>query len=183
MWLGNWSGQKTWQLAHKVHIWFWRLLCVHPSFDANIAVAPSDVKLGKGLHILYLGNKFHIEREGVSILDSIFIELSIVLNWLVFSVLFLDEEEGWCIRGLRWANVAFLYLFLKPFLKVFILLWWNWIDFAIDWITLGGPSLSSMAWSHVLEGRNCWASCLLNTFANFWYYGGMATALVYCLAF
>ena len=49
-------------------------------------------------------------------------------------------------------------------------------------IALGAPSLSSIAWSHGLDGGNRWASSSLKTFQCFWYSSRIYTLSWYCQA-
>jgi hypothetical protein len=54
------------------------------------------------------------------------------------------------------------------------------IGYTLQSIASGAPGLKSIVWSHVLLGRNCWDSSLLNTFANALYSLGISTFFVYC---
>ena len=67
--------------------------------DSNIVVSPSDIKFGEYFGIFELINEVRDQREGISISDSVFIEVSIVLTGAESSILFLYEEEGGGLGG------------------------------------------------------------------------------------
>ena len=69
--------------------------------DANVVVSPSDVKLGEDLGIFYLVDEVLDQWEGVGILDSVGVDVSIVLAGSegVRGVLLIDKEEGACLGG------------------------------------------------------------------------------------
>ena len=66
-------------------------------FDAYIVVTPSDVELGKKLCSLKFVEEVGYQWEGVSISDSVFIQVSVILAGSEFSILLLDEEDGRCL--------------------------------------------------------------------------------------
>ena len=59
--------------------------------DADVVVSPSYIKLSKNLGILEFVNEVRDQREGICILDGVFIEVAIVLARSESAVLFLDE--------------------------------------------------------------------------------------------
>ena len=65
-------------------------------FDAYIVV-PSDIELGKKLCSLEFVKEVSYQWEGVSILNSVFIQVSVILAGSEFSILLLDKEEGRCL--------------------------------------------------------------------------------------
>ena len=69
--------------------------------DANVVVSPLDVKLGEDLGIFYLVDEVLDQWEGVGILDSVGVDVSIVLAGSegVRGVLLIDKEEGACLEG------------------------------------------------------------------------------------
>ena len=80
--------------------------------DADVVVSPSYVKLGKDLGVFEFVDEVRDQREGVRVSDGVFIEVTIVLAGSESAVLFLDKEEGRCLRGFRRADL--------PGAKVFI---------------------------------------------------------------
>ena len=66
------------------------------TLDMNVVVPPSDVKFGEDLGVFHLVNEVLDQWERVGILDSVGVDISIVLAGLksVRSVLLIDKEEG-----------------------------------------------------------------------------------------
>ncbi len=62
--------------------------------DLDIIVSPSYIKFGKDMCILYLTDKIRDEWQGIAILDGVFIQLLVVLNWSEFTVFLFHKEEG-----------------------------------------------------------------------------------------
>ena len=69
--------------------------------DADVVVSPSDIKLGEDLGILHLVYEFLDQQEGVGILDSVGVDVSVIFTGSegVRGILFVNEEEGGCLRG------------------------------------------------------------------------------------
>ena len=67
----------------------------------NVVVSPSDVELGEDLGIFHLVDEVLDQWERVSVLDSVGVDISIVLAGSegVRGVLLIDKEEGACLGG------------------------------------------------------------------------------------
>ncbi|SRR6266702_1410610 len=76
----------------KCRFWFISLT------DAHIIVAPSDVEFGVYMCITEVSDEVCNEREGVLVSDGNGVDLSVVLYWAHFAILFADKEEGRCVR-------------------------------------------------------------------------------------
>ena len=63
-------------------------------FDADIIVSPSDIELGENLGFLEFIDEVRDERERVSISDSVFVEVPVVLARVEFSIFLFDKKEG-----------------------------------------------------------------------------------------
>ena len=70
-----------------------------PIFDMDIVIPPADVKLGEDLCSLKFIDKIRDEWEGIGIMDSVFIEIAIVLTRTETTILLSNEEE----RGRLWG--------------------------------------------------------------------------------
>ena len=64
----------------------------------DVIIPLTDVKLGKECVASYLIDEFRNEWQWVVISDSEGVQLSIVNYWLMFPILFQDEEHWECIR-------------------------------------------------------------------------------------
>ncbi len=64
-----------------------------PCLDPNVVISPSYVKLGEDMCVLYLTDEIGNERQGVSISNGEFVQLSVILYWLEFAVFLLYKEE------------------------------------------------------------------------------------------
>ena len=70
--------------------------------DADVVIAPSNIKLGEQCRVLHIINQLRDEGERVPIADGVGIEISIVLAQSQGSVLFGHEEKWrglWRFRG------------------------------------------------------------------------------------
>ena len=77
-----------------------------PIFDLHIIVSPLDVKFGEDFRSLEFIDKVGNERERVCIMDSVFVDVAMVLTGLKATVLLFDEEERGCLWGVRGADFA-----------------------------------------------------------------------------
>ena len=59
----------------------------------NVVISPMDVKFRKVEEVVEVVNKVSDKGEGISILDSMFIQVSVVLYWVKFSVFLFNKEE------------------------------------------------------------------------------------------
>ena len=66
-------------------------------FDVDIVIAPTDVKFGKQFGIFELINEVRDKGERVSISNSVFIQISVILVGTEASILFFDKEEWECL--------------------------------------------------------------------------------------
>ena len=66
--------------------------------DSNFIISPSYVELGKERELAKIVDEVGDKGQGVCVLYSMFIEISVVLDWSKLSVFLFDEEE----RGGLW---------------------------------------------------------------------------------
>ena len=66
-------------------------------FDLDIIVFPSDVELGEDFRPLESIDKVGNEGKRVCVMDSVFIDVVIVLTGWEATVLLFDEEERECL--------------------------------------------------------------------------------------
>ena len=62
--------------------------------DPYVVVPPSDVELGEDLGVSQFIHEIRDKREGVGVMDGMFVDVTIVLAGAKSSVLLFDEEEG-----------------------------------------------------------------------------------------
>ena len=70
--------------------------------DANVVIAPSNIKLGEQGRVLHIVDQLWDERERISVANGVGVEISIVLAWSQGSVLFGHKEKRrglWRFRG------------------------------------------------------------------------------------
>ena len=72
--------------------------------NSDIVVSPSYIKLGEDLGVFKFVNEVGNQGEGVCILDSMAVEVSVILARSEASILFLDEEERGSLGGFGWTN-------------------------------------------------------------------------------
>jgi hypothetical protein len=75
-------------------------------FDSDIVVSPSNVELSERLGVPEFVNEVGDEGKGVGVMDRVFIDVTVVLAGSESSILFLDEEEGSGLRGVRRADLS-----------------------------------------------------------------------------
>ena len=68
--------------------------------DIDIVIFPTDVKLGENLCPLEFINEVRDEWEGICVMDSVFINVAIVLTGAEATVLLFNKEEGECLWGI-----------------------------------------------------------------------------------
>ena len=69
--------------------------------DANVVIAPSNIKLGKQGRVLHIVDQLWDEGERISIANGVGVEVSIVLAQLQGSVLFGHKEKQRGLWGFR----------------------------------------------------------------------------------
>ena len=62
--------------------------------NANVVESPSDVELGKDRRVLYIIDQFRNKGQGICIVDSVGIQVAIVLAGVERAILLCNEEEG-----------------------------------------------------------------------------------------
>src|SRR6266404_3193388 len=62
-------------------------------FNSNIVISPSYIKLGEDVCVLHLADKIGDERQGVSISNGKFVQLSVILYRSEFTIFLFDKEE------------------------------------------------------------------------------------------
>ena len=62
-------------------------------FDANVVISPTDIKLRKVGEVVEVVDEVSNKGKGISILDSVFIQVSVILYWVKFSVFLFNKEE------------------------------------------------------------------------------------------
>ena len=68
--------------------------------NPNIVVSPSDIQFRKVAGMFQCVDEIGDSWKGVSILDGVRIDISIVLAWMEHSILLQNKEEGRCLQGL-----------------------------------------------------------------------------------
>ena len=84
-------------------------------FDADVVVAPTNVKLGEDFCIFELIDEVGDQGEWVGISDGMFVEVPVVLAWSESSVLFLDKEEGGGLGRVGGTNFSSVKVLIKKF--------------------------------------------------------------------
>ena len=102
-----------------------------PFFYSHCIVPPFDVKFGEQCAVLQAINKLGYEQEQIAVLDSPFINRSVVLYQLKFPISLFDEEEGSCIGAFGWADGSPLLMFFQELLE-FHLFWLRQSDVSAD---------------------------------------------------
>ena len=67
--------------------------------DADVVISPSDVKLGEQSGLLHIIDEFWDKGKWVGILDSVGVQVMIVLTWAQTPILLGYEEEGGGLGG------------------------------------------------------------------------------------
>ena len=74
--------------------------------DVDVIVPPMKIKLSEVVSIFQLVHEVGDERERVGVVDSMFIEVAVVLARAKFAIFLLDEEEREGLGGVRWLNLS-----------------------------------------------------------------------------
>ena len=69
--------------------------------DANVVITPSNIKFSEQCRVLHVIDQLRDEGERVSVVNSVGVEISIVLAWLQGPVLLGHEEKRRGLWGLR----------------------------------------------------------------------------------
>ena len=93
-----------------------------PVFDSDIIVSPSDVEPGEDFCPLEFVDEVRNEGKRVCVTDGVFVDIAIVLTGSEATVLLFDKEERGRLWGVRGANFACLYIFVKEVLRRFLFL-------------------------------------------------------------
>ena len=70
--------------------------------NANVVIAPSNIKLGEQCGVLHIIDQLRDEGERISVANSVGVEISIILAWSQGSVLLGHKEKRrglWGFRG------------------------------------------------------------------------------------
>ena len=100
-------------------------------FDSYIIVSPTDIELGEDASVLEFINDIRNEGEGILTFDRKAIKLSVVLNWLKFTILFLHKEERRGEWGLGFPNVPMVQHVFKEHIKGLLFFDIERVDFAV----------------------------------------------------
>ena len=73
--------------------------------DVDIVIFPLNIKLGEVFCVLEFVDEVRDERKRIAILDSVLIQIVIILARMEFSVLLFDKEEGGGLRGVEGADL------------------------------------------------------------------------------
>src|SRR5882672_340987 len=106
--------------------------------DSHIVVYPSDVQFGEVLHF---GSGHHIEDvgdqgQGVGILHGQHVELTVVLDEVEASVLFLNEEDGGGHGQFGWVYVSALEVLIKELIWLLLLNWCQRVDLSVKCLSI-----------------------------------------------
>ena len=69
--------------------------------DADVVITPSNIEFGEQSRVLHVIDQLWDEGEGIPVVDSVGVEISIVLTWSQGSVLLGYEEKRRGLWGLR----------------------------------------------------------------------------------
>src|SRR5271168_422093 len=86
-------------------------------FDAYIIISPSDIKFGEVFSPFQLIDEFRNKRKRICVLDSSFIEYSIILTGSQFSIFLVDKEKWRCHGRFRGSDVSFLEIVVNKVLE------------------------------------------------------------------
>jgi len=82
-------------------------------FDADVVVAPSDVKLSEDFCISEFVDEVGNQGKGIGVSNGVFVEIPVVLAWAKSSILLCDEEERGCLRGVGGADFPSAEIFVE----------------------------------------------------------------------
>ena len=74
--------------------------------DSDIIISPLDIKFGEDFCPLEFIDKIRNEWKGVCIMDSVFVNVAVVMARAKATIFLLDEEEGGCLWGVGGADFA-----------------------------------------------------------------------------
>ena len=74
--------------------------------DLDVIVPPLDIKFGEDFHPLEFIDEIGNEWKGVCVMDSVFINIAVVLARAKAIIFLLDEKEGECLWGVGGADFA-----------------------------------------------------------------------------
>ena len=86
-------------------------LILFPNVD--VVVSPTNVELGEQGGLLHVINEFWDEGKWIGILDSVGVQVMIILTWMKSSVLLWYKEEGGGLGGFQRYNSSHLKMFLN----------------------------------------------------------------------
>ena len=101
--------------------------------DSDIVISPSYIKLGEDLGVFKFVDEVRNQGEGVCILDSMAIEISVVLARLEAAILFLNEEERRSLGRLGWTNFPRAKVFVDELISSLSFLDREGIEFSYLW--------------------------------------------------
>jgi len=90
--------------------------------NPNIVVSPSDIEFRKVVRVFERIDEVGDTRKGVSILDSMRIDVTVVLTRAERSILLRNKEEGGRLRGLRREDLSFFEVLIDEHFQGFHLL-------------------------------------------------------------
>ena len=74
--------------------------------DADIVVPPMNIELSEVASVFQLVHKVGDERKGVGIAGGMFIEVSVVLAGVEFTIFLFDKEEAGYLGGVGRTNLS-----------------------------------------------------------------------------
>ena len=74
--------------------------------DMDVVISPMNIEFGEVVSVFQLVHEVRDERKGVGVTDGVFIEVSVVLAGVEFSVFLFDEEERGRLGGVRRTNLS-----------------------------------------------------------------------------
>ena len=74
--------------------------------DMDVVVPPSNVEFCEVASIFLLVHEVGDEGKGVGVTGGVFVEVSVVLARMKFSILLFDKEERRCLGGVRRTNFS-----------------------------------------------------------------------------
>ena len=87
--------------------------------DSDIVISPSHIKLGEDLGVFEFVDKIGDQGKGIRVLNSMAIEILVVLARSEATILFFDEEKRRSLGGFGQANFSRAKVFIDELIRSF----------------------------------------------------------------
>jgi hypothetical protein len=102
-------------------------------FDPNIVVAPSNIKLCEDVGLFEFVNEIGDEGKGIGIVNSMFVDILIVLTRSESSIFLFDKEEGGGLWQVGRTYLSSFEVLLNERLCGLTLFWGQGVGFSYFW--------------------------------------------------